>query len=383
MMTSRQRLFKVLSGGIPDRVPASPDISNMIPAKLTGKPWWDIYLYNDPPIWEAYIRAAEYYGIDALMDGYFPFAFPWEEAEIENFDTANPRYVVGESESSIITRRRGPDGAWHPTVDVYWRNQTPAMNVRPADVGLPEEPRDYRPLTGVKPVERGLAGLRRTKELLGDRGLLGIFVIGSCVINTPERLYDYFDHPEKLTELRCKRMDAVERKMAFLKTLPPDCRPDFLCFGGSGSLILQDINFIAENLLPAIRRGIEPAAEYGYFSHIHSCGPESALVKLMAENTVLTVIDPLEIPPMGDCDLATLKRLYGNKLVLKGNLHTTDVMLRGTPETVTAAARRAIEAAAAGGGFILSTGDQCGRDTPPENLRALVEAAETHGRYNG
>jgi hypothetical protein len=37
--------------------------------------------------------------------------------------------------------------------------------------------------------------------------------------------------------------------------------------------------------------------------------------------------------------------------------------------------------AAAGGRFILSTGDQCGRDTPFENLRAMVATARTYGRY--
>jgi uroporphyrinogen decarboxylase len=116
-------------------------------------------------------------------------------------------------------------------------------------------------------------------------------------------------------------------------------------------------------------------------SHIHSCGPEKALVKMMAEETGLTVIDPLEIAPMGDCDLAELKRLYGHKLTLKGNLHTTEVMLLGTPETVRAASRAAIDAAASGGRFILSTGDQCGRDTPDENIRAMVETARTYGRY--
>ena len=35
-----------------------------------------------------------------------------------------------------------------------------------------------------------------------------------------------------------------------------------------------------------------------------------------------------------------------------------------------------------GGRFILSTGDQCGRDTPDENLRALVEAVEEFGVYD-
>ena len=66
---------------------------------------------------------------------------------------------------------------------------------------------------------------------------------------------------------------------------------------------------------------------------------------------------------------------------MTGNLHTTEVMLRGRPEDVAAAARRAIDDAAAGGRFILSTGDQCGRDTPDENLRAMIETARTYGRY--
>jgi uroporphyrinogen decarboxylase len=64
-----------------------------------------------------------------------------------------------------------------------------------------------------------------------------------------------------------------------------------------------------------------------------------------------------------------------------GNLHTTEVMLKGTPDDVRRASKKAIADAAEGGGFILSTGDQCGRDTPDENILAMVEVARTHGRY--
>ena len=84
---------------------------------------------------------------------------------------------------------------------------------------------------------------------------------------------------------------------------------------------------------------------------------------------------------MGDCNLAELKRRFGGRIVLKGNLHTTEMMLRGTVEQVRAASRQAIDDAGAGGGFILSTGDQCGRDTPDANIRAMVEVARTYGKY--
>ena len=77
-MTNKERLLTVLKGEIPDCVPVAPDFSNMIPARMTGKPFWQLYLYNDPPIWEAYIDAAKYFNIDSLMDGYFPFQYPAE-----------------------------------------------------------------------------------------------------------------------------------------------------------------------------------------------------------------------------------------------------------------------------------------------------------------
>ncbi len=55
-------------------------------------------------------------------------------------------------------------------------------------------------------------------------------------------------------------------------------------------------------------------------------------------------------------------------------------MLRATPEQVEEKAKRLIDQCAPGG-FVLSTGDQCGRDTPDANIFKLVEVAQTYGRY--
>ncbi|MBN2452597.1 MAG: hypothetical protein JXR77_19595 [Lentisphaeria bacterium] len=158
-------------------------------------------------------------------------------------------------------------------------------------------------------------------------------------------------------------------------------KPDFLFCGGSGTLVWQSPRVFRELSLPVLRHATRLAAEIGIPTHVHSCGPEAELVRMAAEETDLTIIDPLEVPPMGDCNLAELKRRYGARIVLKGNLHTTEVVLRGGVDDVVRASRQAIDDAGAGGGFILSTGDQCGRDTPDANLRAMVETARTYGRY--
>ena len=376
-MTHRERLLTVLRGGIPDCVPVAPDFSNMIPAKLTGKPFWDLYLYNDPPIWDAYIDCAKFFAIDAMMDGYFPLNLS------EAMDgPAWESFIVYRDAERIVTQQSYQDNGkrvWAPTVTVYYVADPPTYGVPPAKIGLPSTPTCYAPVEGVKPVDRGLDGLRRVKERLGEQGLVGVFVISSCALSNEEDILNYYDHPELHAQWAEERVALAERRFHTLMAM--EVRPDFLCVGGSGTLVFQTVEIFRQLSLPAVKRVIELATAAGLPTHIHSCGPETALVKIMAEETALTVIDPLEIPPMGDCNLAELKRQYGSRLTLKGNLHTTDVMLRGTPDDVVAAAKRAIDDAAAGGRFILSTGDQCGRDTPFANLRAMIDTARTYGRY--
>ena len=378
-MTSRQRLQTVLRGGIPDCVPVAPDFSNMIPARLTGKPFWDLYLYNDPPPWEAYIACARHFDIDALMDGYFPLTFP---DEVQADAAAWQPYIVFQSDERLVTQHGRRDGRrleWRPRVDVYHVADSPNRGVAPDLVGLPPEPENPVPVEGIRPVDRGPAGLARVKELMGDQGLVGSFLTGSVVLGNAPAVYDYYDHPEKYEALAEKRLRDVEARFDHIMAM--EVKPDFLCVGGSGTLVFQTVEIFRRIALPAVKRGIELAASAGIPTQVHSCGPEAELVRIMVEETDLTVIDPLEPPPMGDCDLAELVRRYGDRITLKGNLHTTEVMLHGTAEQVATASRKAIDAAAEGGRFILSTGDQCGRDTPDENLRAMVDTARTYGRY--
>jgi uroporphyrinogen decarboxylase len=380
-MTPRQRLLTTLAGGIPDCVPVAPDFSNMIPARLTGKPFWDLYLYHDPPIYEAYIACARQFGIDALMDGYFPLIFPeerqptdWEQVIVER---APHRLVVRQ------TRLVRGEREWSAGCDVFPVADPPTVNVPWSKIDLPETPARWEDITGVKPVDLGPEGLKRVKRLMGDQGLVGVFATNSTALSSPEDIYRYQelaqDDPDAIDRWAEQRVRDAEIRVGRILALAE--KPDFICVGGSGTLIFQSPAIFRRLAFPAVKRAIELATAAGLPTHIHSCGPEKTLVKIMAQETGLTVIDPLEIPPMGDCDLAALKRDFGQRLTLKGNLHTTQVMLMGSVADVVAASRQAIDDAATGGRFILSTGDQCGRDTPDDNLRAMIDTARTYGRY--
>ena len=378
-MTSRERLLKVLHGEIPDCVPVAPDTSNMIPARLTGKPFWDLYLYQDPPIWKAYIDCVKHFGFDSLMDGYAPIQFE----ELGEIDPSWTEMIISRDNNRIITQRCRRDGSrmhWHNRVNVYYRDNPPFHNVVPASLELPDVPERYEPVEGVRSWPRGEALLKLVRGEMGDYGLVGVFCGTTIVVGSEQALYDYQENPDVYHARRDRLIEYFTKRLHHLMSL--SVKPDFICTGGSGTLIWQTPPMFRELGLPIVREITALCRRYGIPSQIHSCGPERELVKMAAEETDLTVIDPLEVPPMGDCDLKNIKKLYGNKLVLKGNLHTTRIMLEGTPEDVAAASRQAIDDAAAGGRFILSTGDQCGRDTPDANIRAMIDTARTYGRYS-
>ena len=56
-------------------------------------------------------------------------------------------------------------------------------------------------------------------------------------------------------------------------------------------------------------------------------------------------------------------------------------MLRGSVKDVRRESLKAILDAGIDGGFTLSTGDQCGRDTPKENIFMMVETGREFGKY--
>lgn len=377
-MTSRQRMLIAMTNGQADMVPVAPDTSNMIPCRLTGKPFWDIYLYQDPPLWEAYIHCCKHFGFDGWLPS-VPLELDYEREAAD----AGPQWteaIVHRTPERIYTRRWAMiDGKrhWTDTCTVYYIADPPTGGVPLRKVHLPEgDPEAWEDVTP-RTCYRGREAFDRARELMGEDGVVGVSVGTPMLGLAAEAVYEWQDNREAVIE-RCRQNGeaCVRRACEVVKY-----QPDFILTGGSGMMINNPEPIFRVLCLPTLQEVTRICKEAGVPSQIHCCGPEADLVRICAEETDLSNINPLEIPPMGDCNLAEIKRRYGSKLSLMGNLHTTDVMLRGTPQTVIEASKRAIDDAGAGGGFILSTGDQCGRDTPDENIYAMIETARTYGRY--
>jgi hypothetical protein len=74
-------------------------------------------------------------------------------------------------------------------------------------------------------------------------------------------------------------------------------------------------------------------------------------------------------------------RLLDDKVTMNGNVHTVETLIRGTPDDVRREVGEIREAFQHTPRIIVGTGDQVGRETPEENLWAMInEARRLWGR---
>jgi len=379
MMTSKERFLAAIRNGQADRVPVAPDISCMIPTKRTGKPSWDVNLFKNPPLWKAYLEAAGHFGFDAW--------FTYGKIDYKTSASADWRieHTYLEDEDRMFRRATlEAGGKTFTKEDICPRSDPPTPVKKIIDDFADDWPKIknylFPDITGYSSETFELQ-----REAVGDSGVFGVF-------NETPGISEWFhlmaggleatvfaltDYPELFEEL----MEIHRRNVMQRLEIICELKPDFVLLGSSGSITMASPELYRKWSLPSLKAQTRMCAEAGIPTMLHSCGKEYDLVKMSAEETDLNCINPLEIPPMGDCVLARVKKDFGDRISLMGNIHTTDVMLNGTVEEVENAARKAIDDAGENGGFILSTGDQCGRDTPDENIFALIRTAHEYGKY--
>ena len=89
----------------------------------------------------------------------------------------------------------------------------------------------------------------------------------------------------------------------------------------------------------------------GGFVRLHSHGKVASVLDEIA-STDVDAIDPIEPPPDGDITLSEVKKRYGNRFILFGNIELKELENRD-PARIDALVRQAMEDAKEGGGFVL------------------------------
>jgi hypothetical protein len=382
-MTRKERLLTTFRGGKADHVPACPDISVMVPARLTQRPFYELFLdgrehngWTSATYSEAYVEAVKYFGID----GWYIYGGLKEQRAPDAPEFTET--VVDRPEGKLVARTcRTPLGDMSEREMFFvdeppWREEKPVKDLR----------RDFARLKAyVGPGPYVWETEYKDRHRIGD---LGVYVGMVPVFQDwwfhhrdggfDRCVQDFVDEPEFMEEVHAFWMEWA---LAYVRAMIA-ARPDEIMLGGSSaSLSISSPSLFKRFELPFIQQASKLCKQAGILSHLHVCGRSWKLVEIVAEHTDVDVMEPMEEPPGGDVDLAEARRRVGKKMCIKGNINTFDFMLNATPEQVKEKCKRAIDAAAADGGYVLSTGDQCGRDTPDANIFAMVEVAETYGKY--
>ncbi|MBO3803711.1 MAG: hypothetical protein JTT11_07595 [Candidatus Brockarchaeota archaeon] len=216
---------------------------------------------------------------------------------------------------------------------------------------------------------------------VGDRGL--VYVGLSDPVGILSSLFSL----ETFLLFCIKRTDLVKELLdAFLQRLL-DVVERSLELGAGPFYELSGAELVCPTFLPPsyfrefVVRYDEPIVKAvhagGGFAMMHCHGKVGKVLESFQEMG-LEAVHPVEGPPAGDVELSEAKRRIGGSVCIRGNVQLA-FLDRARPPQVEDACRRAIEDAAAGGGFVLEPTATPLPNTPVENVCAFVEAARKHG----
>ena len=343
-MTSRERVYRVLAGELPDRVPVLlQNFQNT--AQLAGIPL-NQFCQDSSLMAEAQIAAWERFRYDVL--------------DIENGTTA----MAGALGCEVDYPEDQPPRLVSPAIDCL------------EDVGKlePVDPTRDGTLPQLLRTTRLVAeGLNGQACIVGeaDQGpfdlaamLVGMekFLLAVIDPDQSEQVHNLLEFcSEQVKRLALAQIDAGAD---FTEIGEPFAGPD-LC----APKIYREFAFPYEKRLVADLKG------RGVPLIIHMCGNSTRIISDMAD----TGAPMLEVD--SKIDAARCSQLTQGRSVLVGNVDTT-LMARGRPDQVVEAARQAIRDMGQHGWFILSPGCTIGATTPFESTEALMEAADRFGRYD-
>ena len=337
-MTPKQRMGAFLAGQPFDRIPCVPLILNHA-ARVLG------------------VKVSEYNANPKVM----------ADAQIAAFRRYRHDMVTVFSDTAIIAEAMG-------TKLTYPEDRAPFVEApcvrSPSDAdGLrsPDPRRDGRLPVLVE-------ACARIREAVGDEVFVGCcfsapFTTAAALRGTDVFARDLLRNPALAHRLLKVSLDAALALTDALSAV--GAVPVLVDPVASGSVLSPKL--FREFAAPYIQPLLDRIRSLGWPPILHICGKTHLLLEAMAD------LAPSALS-LDRVDLGEAKRRIGARVCLMGNVTPTETLLSGTPEDVDREAQHCIAVAGdSPGGFILASGCEVPVDAPPENILALIRAAEKYG----
>jgi uroporphyrinogen decarboxylase len=130
--------------------------------------------------------------------------------------------------------------------------------------------------------------------------------------------------------------------------------------------------------MPHFRRWVAAIHDCGLTYWKHTDGNIQGVLDMLVDAGI-DGIDPID--PIAGMDLATVKRDWGDRIAIKGNVDCASVLVDGTPEDVVEAVKTCIRAAGAGGGYACSSSNSIHSGVKPALYKTMVDAIREYGTY--
>lgn len=380
-MTPRERLLITLRGGIADRVPVAPFVQEeylafYYPQKARLDRVVDaVELANELD----FDLMAKHRALETPR--FLRHSYPhWElrRTETRDADMIRRRLEIVTPSRTLVQEEAGPESGAATSGVRFMVTRHLLQDADDIAAFLEFLP----PLNDVD--RREMHDIAATwSGILGDRGVLapwgfaGVFNF-CCDLCGMENFYTLpYEDEDRYRAL----MDGISAAQAAAASALAETAVD--CIGMQGHMAggaTTSPDYFREFVLPYERRVVEAIRAAGKFSIYHNCGFARNLYANYRE-VGMTVWETVSESPRGDNRLAEAKAVLGDKICLLGNLDQVDFLKRATPQAVADRAREIVATGKPGGRFIFSTSDYLEKNTPRENVVAMLAAAKEAGRY--
>ncbi len=373
-MTSKDRITIAMKYGKPDLVPVTLGLSEIIPVKYYGNDYIQFHIKDKIPLWKARVELEhDKFGGDAFLH-LAPGPSP--------HDPEKTTAVIKETREEIYYRETYHTRKGDLSAEFLIGRQNPVSSVTHF-INNPEA--DFPKVAELlkNPDTLVLDEAKAAYMEIGDRGHVGLWLSTpidwwSSLRGVQNMVMDLMLLPDFMSDvfkIYTEYMSAVTEYTLRNSTF------DSVGLGGSTtsmSVISPDLHrrFSLDfgKAICQVAHRCDIPVQY------HMCGKSREALPITAEMGV-DGFDALECPPTGNVELAEVKKVFGQKISLRGNVNSIHVMGAGSVTDVENAVKNCLKAAKENGGYILGVGDQTPAQTPEENLFAFVETGRQYGKY--
>jgi len=131
-------------------------------------------------------------------------------------------------------------------------------------------------------------------------------------------------------------------------------------------------------VFPRLKKIVRAIHEMGAYCVKHSDGNITKILDMIIESGI-DGINPID--PIAGLDIGEIKKRYGDRVCVIGNVDCGELLSNGASEQVVRAVKECILKAAPGGGHILSSSNSIHSGVRPENFLTMIECAKKFGTY--